>query len=67
MEQRPGGSSAGCVSSWYADGRGFDTHVRQHSFVEFGHEIMSMAILSLPMIQEEKLSVTDERMCIKYW
>ena len=24
----------------YADGRGFDPHVRQHSFVEIGHEII---------------------------
>ena len=27
------GSSIGCASAWYADGRGFDPHVRQHSFV----------------------------------
>ena len=46
------GSSIGCVSTWYADGRGFDPQVRQHSFVEFGHEIISTAILSLPLIQE---------------
>ena len=29
-----------------------DPHVRQHSFVEFVHEIISTAILSLPLIQE---------------
>ena len=28
------GSSVGCTSAWYADGHGFDPHVRQHSFVE---------------------------------
>ena len=44
-----------------------DPHVQQYSFVEIGHEIISMAILSLPLIQEGQLSVTDERMCIKYW
>ena len=42
-------------------------HVRQHSFVENGHEIISTAILSLPLIQEGQLSVTSERMCTKLW
>ena len=32
-----------------------------------GHENISTAILSLPLIQEEQLSVTGERMCTKYW
>ena len=27
----------------------------------------STAILSLPLIQEEQLSVTGESMCTKYW
>ena len=35
------GSSVGCASAWYADGRGYDPHVRQHSFMEIGHEIVS--------------------------
>ena len=61
------GSSVGCASAWYADGRGFDPYVRQHSFVEIGHKIISTAILSLPLIQEGQLSVTGERMCTKYW
>ena len=61
------GSSIGCASAWYADGRGFDLHVRKHSFVEIGHEIISTAILSPPLIQEGQLSVTGERMCTKYW
>ena len=34
------GSSAGFASAWFADSRGFDPHVRQHSFVKFGHEKM---------------------------
>ena len=46
-----------------ADGRGFDPHDRQHSFVETGHEIISTAILSLPLIQEGQLTVTGEGMC----
>ena len=43
-------SLVGCMSAWYSDGHGFDPPVRQHSFVETGHEIISMAILSLPLI-----------------
>ena len=39
-------------AAWYVDGRGFDPHVQQHSFVKFGHEIIFNAILSLPLIQE---------------
>ena len=45
---------------------GFDPYIRQHSFPEIGHEIISMAILSLPLIQEGQLSVTGERMGTKY-
>ena len=50
------------MSAWYADSRGFNPHVRQHSFIKIGHEIICTAILSLPLIQEEQLSVTGERM-----
>ena len=39
------------ASTWYADGRVFEDHVRQHSFVEIGHELFSMAVLSLLLIQ----------------
>ena len=31
--------------------------------VEIDHEIFSMVILSLPLIQEGQLSVSGERMC----
>ena len=41
-------------------------YIRQHSFLEFGHEINLTAILSLLLIQEGQLSVTGERMCTKY-
>ena len=41
--------------------------IRQHSFIEIGHEIISTAILSLPLIQVVQLAVTGERMCTKYW
>ena len=44
--------------------RGFDLcRGRQHSFVEIDHEILSMVILSLRLIQEGQLSVSGERMC----
>ena len=57
------GSSVGCASAWHADGRGFDPRVRQYSFVESGLEIISTAILYLPLIQVGQLSVTGEMMC----
>ena len=58
------GCSVGCASDWRPGGRGFDPRRgRQHSFVEFDHEIFSTVILSLPLIQEGQLSVSGERMC----
>ena len=39
------------ASTWYADGRVCDDHVRQHSFVDIGREIFSAAVLSLPLVQ----------------
>ena len=60
------GSSVGSASARYADGREFDPHVLQHSFVEFYHGVTT-AILSLSLIQEGQLSVTGERICTKYW
>ena len=64
-------------SNWRPGGLGFSPRRgRQHSFVEFDHEIFSMVILSLPLIQEGpmvilslpliqegQLSVSGERMC----
>ena len=40
---------------------------RSNTFVEIDHEIISMVILLLPLIQEGLLSVTSEIMCTKYW
>ena len=57
-------SPVGCASDWRPGGRGFDPRRgRQHSFMEIDHEIFSMVILSLPLIQEGQLSVSGERMC----
>ena len=67
MVKAGSGSSVGFASAWYADGRRLDPHIRQHSLMEIGHELIYTAILSLPFIQERQLSVTGERMCTKYW
>ena len=45
----------------------FDPHVRHILLWRLDHEKISTAILPLPLIQEEQLSVTGERKCIKYW
>ena len=51
-------------SDWSPGGHRFNPHRgRQHSFVEIGHEIFSVVIRSLPLIQEGQLSVSGERMC----
>ena len=51
-------------SDWRPGGHGFNPcRGRQHSFVEIDHEIFSMVILSLPLIQEGQLSVSGKRMC----
>ena len=58
------GGAVGCASDWRPGGLGFDPcRGRQHSFVEIDQEIVSTAILSLPLIQEGQLSVSGERMC----
>ena len=57
----------GAVARWHASGPEFDPHVRHILSWRLGHENISTAILPLPLIQEEQLSVTGERMCTKYW
>ena len=55
--------SVECASDWRPGGHGFNPHrVLQQSFVEIDHEIFSMVILSIPLIQEGQLSVSGERM-----
>ena len=61
------GSSTGSVSAWHASGPEFDPRVRHILSWRLGHEKISTAILPLPLIQEEQLSVNGERMCTKYW
>ena len=49
-------------SDWRPGGCGFNPRrSRQHSFMEIDHEILSMVILSLSLIQEGQLSVSGER------
>ena len=45
------GGSFECPSDWYSGGPGFDPLVQKHSFIEIDHEIISMAILFLPLFQ----------------
>ena len=60
------GGSVGCTSDWRPGGRGFDPRRgRQHSFMEIDHEIFSMVILSLLLVQEGQLSVSGVRMCLE--
>ena len=40
---------------------------RPRTFIEIEHEVISMVIFLLLLIQEGLLSVTGESMCMKYW
>ena len=60
------GSSIGSDFVWHASGPEFDPHIWHILSWRLGHENVSTAILPLPLIQEEQLSVTGERMCTKY-
>ena len=60
------GSSIGSEFAWHASGPEFDPHAQHILSWRLGHENISTAILPLPLIQEEQLSVTGERMCTKY-
>ena len=50
-----------------ASGPELDPHVRHILSWRLRHENISTAILPLPLVQEEQLSFTGERMCTKYW
>ena len=58
---------SGVCSLGMPSGPEFDPHVWHILSWRLGHENISTAILPLPLIQEEQLSVTGERMCTKYW
>ena len=61
------GSSMGSEFAWHASGPEFNPHVRHILPWRLGHENISTAILPLPLIQKEQLSVSGERMCTKNW
>ena len=64
MRQCGLGGAVGCESDQRPGGRRFDPHQgRQHSFIEIDHEMFSVVILSLLLIQEGQLSVSGKRMC----
>ena len=45
-----------------------DRQFQQLSFMEIDHELFSMVILSLPLIQQGQLLVSGERIIMhKYW
>ena len=48
-------------TSWTADGRRFDPRVRQQTFMEIGHGINCVDIISLALIQVGLLSITGEK------
>ena len=54
------------LSYWYSAGGGFGPRPGHISY-RFGHEIISTAILSLPLIPIEQLSITGESMGTLYW
>ena len=57
---------AGCVPDWCSGGRVFEAPVWHNSFDEIDHKAFSAVILSLLLIQEEKLSIACERMRNEY-
>ena len=61
------GSSIGSMSAWHTSGPKFNPHVWHILSWRLGHEKIPAAILPLPLIQEEQLSVTGGKMCTKYW
>ena len=55
--------SVGCTSNWLSDSGFHPSRVQQHSFMEIDHEMFSIVILSLLLIQEGPLSVFRKSMC----
>ena len=58
-------SSVGSDVAWESRDTAIDPRVGPIFSLRFGHEIISTAILPLPLIQVEQLSVNGERMCAK--
>ena len=60
-------SSVGSDIALESRGTAIDPRVRCIFSLRFGHENISTAILPLPLIQEEHLSVNGEWMGAKHW
>ena len=58
-------SSVGSDVALESRGTGINLRVWHIFSRRFGHEIVSTAILSIPLIQEDQLSVNGKRMCAK--
>ena len=56
-------SAAGSAFDCRSRDHKFESQLRHITFLEIDHEIISIVILPLPLIQEELLSVVSERMC----
>ena len=54
-------------AAWEVSETEIDLYVRYILSWKFGHEDISITIISLPLIQDEKLSVDGERMYTKSW
>ena len=63
----PGHQTGLVMQSDCISGVGSLIPARSHTFEEINHEIISMVILLLPLIQEGLLSVTSESMSMRYW
>ena len=61
------GSGMAREIAWYADVRGFDPALRQHSLMGIGHEIISRAILPQLLFCVGQLLITVQKMYTKYW
>ena len=59
-------SWVGSDVAWESRGAAIDPRVRHMFSWKFGHENISTAILPLPLIQEEHLSVNGEGLGAKY-
>ena len=62
----------GCIGQWITSptadpGVASLIPARSHTYMEIDHEIISMVILLLPLIQEGLMSLTRENMCTKNW
>ena len=55
------------LTGLHASSPEFDPYIWHILSWSLDHEKISTATLPLPLIQEEQLSVTDKKMCTKYW